>query len=151
MSLNIPEKFPDSCTREEIDSTIRDILDLVLKEPLDIHQVQRYTPLITLGHSELDRRESAAIVKQSKRLGRISIAVAMLAVAIAAYGSLSSAAWQNQQIEILSRIGDNTNIDDHLSSQSALLEKIEAHASSEVTCVLKSSEIEIAETQEEID
>ena len=151
MSLNIPQNFPDSCSPEQINSTIRDILDLVLKEPLDIHQVQRNTPLITLGHSELDRRESANVIKQSKRLGRISIAVAILALAIAGYGSVSSAEWQNQQIEILSRIGDNTNIDDHLSSQSALFEKIEAHASSEATCVLKSSESEIAETREETD
>ncbi len=85
-------------------------------------------PLINLGQSELERRGSAAIVKQTKILGRISTGVALVALFVAVEGPISSARWEDQQIEILSRIEENTNVAHQLVSQSALLEKIEACA-----------------------
>ena len=151
MPLQIPLNYPNDCTPDQIRSTIVDIQSELETTGFQINDVLRFSPLINLGQSELERRQNAAVVKQSKILGFISIGVAVVALAVAGLGAASSAKWEAEQIGLLTTISGNTNIAERLSSQTALLEKIEARVSSEITCVLDSSEIEVADDQEKTD
>lgn len=147
MSVNIPKNYPTDCTLDQIRSTILDIQSELERVGFNINSVLQFSPLINLGQSELERRQSAVVVRQSKILAFVSVGVAVVALLIAGFGAASSAEWEAKQIELLTTIGGNTNISAHLTAQAVLLEKIEADINSEITCVRKSTDVAAADNQ----
>lgn len=117
----IPENYPDGCESEQIKTTIREMQNHLVQNGFQVNSVLQFSPLINLGQSELERRQNEAIVTQSKRMGYISLAIAVIALGISIHGDRGSSEWEQKQLTIL--------------------EKVSSQLNTGITCVLKSDSV----------
>ena len=149
-NVKMPPEFPIGCEPEVIVKAINDMLKDLEANEYDINLVIQYSPLINLGRSELTRRESElsriqnkAIVNESKWLGRISIVVAVIALAISIIGELGSGSWKDKEIAALNNIANNPDVSQVLHEQNDILVKIQTQLSTGIICTLKPNKLQV--------
>ena len=111
----IPTNYPSDSTDEQIYQVIKELSGEVLNTGANINTVLQLTPLINLGQNELQKRILDRSSKETSKLEKIAIIIASVSIilsAIAIYFSYqsvkSSERWENNQIELLKQIRDNT-------------------------------------------
>ena len=144
----IPANYPDGSSDNEIKTAIREMQDDLASAKYSINAVLQFSPLINLGQFELERRQSTAILKQSRVVSGISILIALLAVGISVAGNISSSEWESVQLKALSSINSNTKIAPLLHDQKQTLESISVQLEKETVCVIKGQEDNVLESQQ---
>ena len=112
---NISKNYPSGSTDGQIYQVIKELSEEVLNSGANINTVLQLTPLINLGQNELQKRILDKSSKEVSKLEKIAIVIASVSIilsAIAIYFSFqsvkSSKRWENNQIELLEQIQENT-------------------------------------------
>ncbi len=106
--------FPFGYTDKELNSTIRDLSDHVVRNRVNINTVLQFVPLITLGQNELQNRKLNKSSEENSRISKIALAISIfslimsfVAVYFAFRSDLTSDSWQKEQLRILENIEYN--------------------------------------------
>lgn len=92
---NEDKAFPFDYSDKEIKNEVKPYSNQL--KNASINAVLRNSPFVQVGMNELQDR-------QSKRMGRISMGIALIAIIISVLSFISSNNWKKEQIKILNRI-----------------------------------------------
>ena len=104
VNVDLPDGYPDDCTDADIKEGIDYLRKSLANDNYAISSVMRYMPLMSLGQSELARRDSTRVIRHSKVVSSVSAGIAVVALVISIMGTRSSSKWEAKQIDILQDI-----------------------------------------------
>jgi hypothetical protein len=104
----ISENYPDRQSDQEIRQTIKGFSDEMFKAKFSINSVMQYSPLIQLGHDELQNRQSKRYMKGSFAMAGFSLLISIIAVCIAISSSRVSSRWEDKQLPLLQQLINET-------------------------------------------
>jgi len=100
----LSKDYPHGGSEREISKAIEDFADEITLSEGDINTVLRLTPLIVIGHAELQSRQTKRITRVSIGLGILSIVMAAVALLVSMAGNWTNSDSQRQQLELLKGI-----------------------------------------------
>jgi len=100
----IYEDYPHGRSEEQISKAIEDFADEITASDGDINTVLRLTPLIVIGHAELQSRQTRRITRVSVGLGILSIVMAGVALWVSIASNWTNSDSQKQELEFLKGI-----------------------------------------------
>jgi hypothetical protein len=96
--------YPHGCSDKQISKAIEDHANEITAAGGDINTVLRLTPLMVVGHAELQSRQTKRITRVSVGLGMLSIVIACIALWVSIAGNWTNSDSQKQQLELLKAI-----------------------------------------------
>jgi len=107
--MELPEKYPYGCSEKEISSALRKYAGEIIASEGNVNKVLQLAPLIVIGHTELQSRQTSRITGISVGLGILSLVIAIVALWVSIANSRTDAYWQTTQSEMLRTIGQDVH------------------------------------------
>jgi hypothetical protein len=124
--MNMPENYPYGSDEKEISSALRGYADEIIASGGDVNTVLQLAPLIVIGHTELQSRQTNRVTRISVGLGILSLVIALVALWVSIANNRTETHWQTTQLELLNRIeADLKTRDDLQTTQFDLLKNID--------------------------
>jgi hypothetical protein len=120
------KEYPHGCSDKQISKAIEDYANEITASGGDINTVLRLTPLMVVGHAELQSRQTKRITQVSVGLGILSIVIAGVALLVSILGNRSNTDSQNQQLELLKTIQRDVQKQNTSDMQKQQLETLKA-------------------------
>lgn len=105
----INSNYPEKCSNKEIKELMKGFREEIHNQRAHINTVLQFAPLIQLGISELNSRQSKKNSWISIGLGVVSLAVAGIALLISLQNTKFDGSWKTKQLNSLERINQTAN------------------------------------------
>lgn len=105
---NIPDNYPHGLKDQDIENSIKEYSQEIARNSGNPLATSIYSPLIQLGQSELQNRQTKKTLILTMIVSFTSLFIAGAALYVTYQASVSSNHWERSQIEILSKIENNT-------------------------------------------
>jgi|GEM_PF-2044512 hypothetical protein len=99
--MELPDNYPYGCSDEVISASLKACADEIAASNAQTNKVLQLAPLIIVGHSELQNRQTKRITRLSIGLGVLSLIIAGVALWISVAGNSSNTRWQTTNLELL--------------------------------------------------
>lgn len=98
------KEYPHGCSDKQISKAIEDYANEITTSEGDLNTVLQLTPLMVVGHAELQSRQTKRITRVSVGLGILSIVIAGIALWVSIASNWTNSDSQTQQLELLKAI-----------------------------------------------
>ena len=102
--MQLGKSYPHGYTDKEISSKLREYANEIAGSGGNVNNVLRLAPLIVIGQTELQSRQTSRVTRISVGLGILSIVIALLALWVSIVNSRTDANWQREQSVLLRAI-----------------------------------------------
>lgn len=102
--MELPRNYPYGCGDQQIALMLREYADEIAASGGNVNKVLQLAPLIVIGQSELQGRQTSRVTRISFGLGVLSVVIALVALWVSIANSRTDANWQASQSEGLKTI-----------------------------------------------
>ena len=100
----INSQYPYGMKDKEIAEAIKEYSAVIYNSKADINSVLRFSPLIQLGQTELQGRQTKRVTTLSIIVSIVSLLIAGSALYVSLYSSRVSSRWEGSQINLLKEL-----------------------------------------------
>lgn len=121
--MNLPANYPYGCSEAQISKSLREYADQIIASDAQINTVLQLTPLIVIGNTELQSRQTKRVTRVSVGLGILSVLIAAVALWISITNNIASSKSRSTELELLKEIERDLQLHSNLQMQQSELLK----------------------------